>query len=80
MKRTLHENFLKLSNTSHSVLSAACTCPARIGLGGFGNCNYAGAVLAALEDFNRKGLQKCPELVSCTSMLSPGTSQVPLTL
>ena len=80
MKRTLYKIFLKLSNSSGDVLSAACTCPAGIGLGGFGNCNHVGAVLFALEDFNRKGLQKFPEPVSCTSMLSswnvPSASQI----
>ncbi|XP_065067599.1 uncharacterized protein LOC135693141 [Rhopilema esculentum] len=80
MKRTLYKNFLKISNTSGDVLTAACTCPAGIGLGGFGNCNHVGAVLFALEVFNRKGLQKCLEPVSCTSMLSswnvPSASQI----
>ena len=80
MKRTLYKIFLKISNTSGDVLAAACTCPAGIGLGGFGNCNHVGAVLLPLEDFNRKGLQKCLEPVSCTSMLSswnvPSASQI----
>ena len=80
MKRTLYKTFLKLSNTFGDVLSTACTCLAGIGLGSFGNCNRAGAVLFALEDFKSKGLQKCPEPVSCTSMLSswnaPSASQI----
>ena len=40
------------------------------GLGGFCNCNHVGGVLFALEDFNRKGYQDCPEPVYCTSRLS----------
>ena len=80
MKRTSYKTFLKLSNTFGDVLSAACTCPAGIGLGSSGNFNRVGAVLFALEDFKSKGVQKCPEPVSCTSMLSswnvPSASQI----
>ena len=81
MKRTLYKIFLKISNTSGDVLAAACTCPAGIGLGGFGNCNHVGAVLFALEDFNRKGLQKCLEpLFFALQCCPPGMSQVHLKL
>eukprot|EP00795_Rhopilema_esculentum_P003536 gene3536-2021_t len=54
----------------YDYLVIPCTCPAGIGLGGFGNCNHIGGVLFALEDFNRKGLQQSPDPVSCTSKLS----------
>ena len=70
MKRTLYKTIVQVSNSSGDVCSAACTCPAGIGLGGFGNCNHIGGVLFALEDFNRKGLQQSPDPVSCTSKLS----------
>ena len=70
MKNTLYKVLVVLSNSTGDVCSAACTCPAGIGLGGFGNCNHVGGVLFALEDFNRKGYQDCPKPVSCTSKLS----------
>ena len=61
---------VKLSSESGDVCAAACSCPAGIGLGGFGNCNHVGGILFALEDFNRCGLQEFPSPVSCTSQLS----------
>ena len=70
MKTKLYKVMVKLSNKSGDVCSAACSCPAGIGLHGFGNCNHVGGVLFALEDFNRHGLQEYPTAVSCTSKLS----------
>ena len=70
MKRILYKVIIKLSNKSGDVCSAACSCPAGIGIGGFSNCNHVGGVLFALEDFNRRGLQEHPSAVSCTSKLS----------
>ena len=70
MRSSLYKVLVILSNSSGDVCGAACTCPAGAGLGGFGNCNHVGGVLFALEDFNRKGYQGCPEPVSCTSRLS----------
>ena len=70
MRKKLYKVILKLSNESGDVCSAACTCPAGIGIGGFGNCNHVGGVLSALEDFNRRGLQEYPSAVPCTSKLS----------
>eukprot|EP00795_Rhopilema_esculentum_P009942 gene9942-18554_t len=70
MKNTLYKVLVILLNTSGDVCCAACTCPAGAGLGRFGNCNHVRGVLFALEDFNRKGYQDCPEPVSCTSKLS----------
>ena len=70
MKAKLYKVIVKLSNKSGDVCSAACSCPAGIGLHGFGNCNHVGGVLFALEDFNRHGLQEYPSAVSCTSKLS----------
>ena len=61
---------VKLSSESGDVSAAACSCPAVIGLGGFGNCNHVGGILFALEDFNRRGLQEFQSPVSCTSRLS----------
>ena len=69
MKRVVYKVILKLCNISGDVCSAACTCPTGNGLGGFVSCNHVGGVLFALEDFNRKGFQKCSEQVSCTSLL-----------
>ena len=70
MKKCLYKVILKLSSKSGDVCSAACTCPAGIGLGGYGNCNHVGGVLFALEDFNRHGLQEYPSAISCISKLS----------
>ncbi len=64
MKNTLYKVIVVLSNDSGDVSTAACTCPAGAGVSGFGNCNHVGGVLFALEDFNRKGYQNCPEPVS----------------
>ena len=52
------------------ILRATCTCPAGLGSQGKGKCNHTGGVLFALEDFTRRGLQKHPEPLSCTSRLS----------
>ena len=52
------------------VSRAACFCPAGLGSQGKGKCNHIGGVLFALEDFTRRGLQKHPESLSCTSSLS----------
>ena len=49
------------------VSRSACTCPAGLGSQGKGKCNHIGGVLFALEDFTRRGLQKHPEPLSCTS-------------
>ena len=57
MKNTLYKVLVVL-DSSGSVSSAACTCPAGSGLGDFGNCNHVGCVLFASEDFNRKGLHQ----------------------
>lgn len=52
------------------VSRAACTCPAGLGSQGKGKCNHVGGELFASEDFIRRGLQKHPEPLSCTSRLS----------
>eukprot|EP00795_Rhopilema_esculentum_P009739 gene9739-18238_t len=70
MKKCLYKVVLQLSVKSGDVCSAACTCPAGIGLRGFGNCNHVGSVLFALEDFNRRGLREYPSAVTWTSKLS----------
>ncbi len=70
MKSTMYKVLVVLDNNSGDVCCAACTCPAGSGVFGLGNCNHVGGVLFALEDFNRKGYQKCPPPVSCTSKLS----------
>ena len=69
MRSKLYKVIVKLSSDG-TVCSAACTCPAGIGIGGFGNCNHVGGVLFGLEDFNRKGLKEVPSSSSCTSKLS----------
>ena len=52
------------------VMRAACTCPAVLGNNGRGKCNLIGGVLFAMKYFTRRGLQKYPEPLSCTSRLS----------
>ena len=69
MKAKMYKVIVKLSSSDGSVCSAACTCPAGIGIGGFGNCNHVGAMLFGLEDFNRRDLKNVP-IESCTSKLS----------
>eukprot|EP00795_Rhopilema_esculentum_P005741 gene5741-10998_t len=58
MNKCLYKVISQLSVKSGDVCSAACTCPAVIGLRGFGNCNHVGGVFFALEDFNRRGLRE----------------------
>ena len=73
MKKNLYKVMAKLSSESGDVCSAACSCPAGIGLGGFGICNHVGGFLFlpfALEDFKRHGLQEFPSPVSYASQLS----------
>ena len=70
MKKCLHKVLVKLCSRSSDVCSAACTCPAGIGINGLGNCNHVGGILFALEDFNRRGLQGFSSPISCTSRLS----------
>eukprot|EP00795_Rhopilema_esculentum_P014253 gene14253-5279_t len=70
MKNVLYKVIVVLSNDSGDVCCAACTCPAGAGMSGLGNFNHVGGVLFALEDFNRKGYQSCPQPVSSTSKLS----------
>ena len=70
MRAKIYKVIIKLSSSDGSVCSAACTCPAGVGIGGFGNCNHVGGVLFGLEDFNRRGLKSLPIPQSCTSKLS----------
>ena len=71
MRSKSYRVIVKLSRSSGNVCSAACTCPAGTGIGGFGNCNHVGGVLFGLEDFNRKGRKDLLSTnTSCTSKLS----------
>ena len=73
MKISLYKVMIKPSSESGDVCAAACSCPAGIGLGGFGICNHVGGILFlpfALEDFKRHGLQEFPSPVSYASQLS----------
>lgn len=82
MKRSLYKVILALTNSSGDVCFAVCTCPAGLGIGGFGNWNHVGGILFRLEDFNRRGLQDFTTTVSCTSKLSswnvPGANSLPI--
>ena len=69
MRSKLYKVIVKLCSTTGDVMSAACTCPAGVGIHGFGNCNHVGGVLFGLEDLNRRGLKDLPSS-SCTSKLS----------
>ena len=74
MRSKIYKVIVKLSKSCGNICSAACTCPAGTGVGGFGNCNHVGGVLFGLEDFNRKGLKESVVDInnptSCTSKLS----------
>ena len=70
MRSNIYKVIVKLDVSSGNVCSAACTCPAGIGVGGFGNCNHVGGVLFGLEDFYRKCLKDSITPTSCTSKLS----------
>ena len=70
MRSKIYKVIVKLDVSSGNVCSAACTCPAGIGVGGFGNCNHVGGILFGLDDFNRKGKKYAITPTSCTSNLS----------
>ena len=59
MRSKFYKVIIKLPEDGN-VCSAACTCPAGVSIGGFGNCNHVGGILFGLEDFNRKGLKELP--------------------
>ena len=70
MKKKCYNVIVKFIRDSENILAAACTCPARSGIKCLGKCNDVGAILFALEEFNRKKLKTFVEPLTCTSHLS----------
>ena len=61
---------IKFIRELEDIMTAACTCPAGSSIKCLGKCNHVGAILFALEDFNRKNLKTFAEPLTCTSQLS----------
>ena len=55
---------------SEDIVTAACTCPAGSSIKCLGKCSHVGAILYALEDFNRKYFKTFVKPLTCTSQLS----------
>ena len=60
----------KFIRESEDIIAAACTCSVGSSIKCLGKCNHVGAILFALEDFNRKKLKTFVEHLTCTSQLS----------
>ena len=54
MKNKCYNVIIKFIRESADVIAAACTCPAGSSVKCLGKCNHVGAIVFALEDFNRK--------------------------
>ena len=54
MKNKCYNVILKFIRESADVIAAACACPAGSSVKCLGKCNHVGAIVFALEDFNRK--------------------------
>ena len=54
MKNKCDNAIVKFIRESEDIIAAACTCPAGSSIKCLGKCNHVGAILFALEDFNRK--------------------------
>ena len=70
MKTKSYNVIIKFTKKPVEIATAICTCPAGIGKNSLGRCNHIGAILFAIEDFNRKNLKQLDVPVSCTSQLS----------
>ena len=70
MKNKCYNIIVKFIRESKDIIAAACTCPAGSSIKCLGKGNHVGAILFALEDFNRKNLKTFVEPLTCTSQLS----------
>ena len=57
MKNKWYNITVKFIRESEDIISAACTCPAGLSVKCLRKCNHPGAILFALEVFNRKNLK-----------------------
>ena len=62
MKNKWYNIIVKFIRESEDIISAACTCPAGLSVKCLRKCNHPGAILFALEVFNRKPLRGTPKL------------------
>ena len=55
---------------SEDIVTTACICPVGSSAMCLEKCNHVGAILFALEVFNRKNFKAFVEPLTCTSQLS----------
>ena len=70
MKNKCFNVIVKVIRESEDIIAVACTCLAVSCINCLGKCNHIGAILFALEDFNRNNLKTFVEPLTCTSQLS----------
>ena len=70
MKNKCYNVIVKIIRESEDIIAVACTCLAVSCINCLGKCNHIGAILFALEDFNRNNLKTFVEPLTCTSQLS----------
>ena len=58
---------VKFSRESEYIIAAACICPAGSRVKYLGKCNHVGAILFALEYFNKTNLKTFVKPLTCTS-------------
>ena len=69
MNNKCYNVIVKFIRESEDISVAACTCLAGSSIKCLGKCNHVGAILFALEDFNRKDLKAYVKSFTCTSQL-----------
>ena len=69
MNNKCYKVIVKFIRESEDISVAACTCLAGSSIKCLGKCNHVGAILFALEDFNRKDLKAYVKSFTCTSQL-----------
>ena len=57
MKNRCYNVTVKFIRESEDIIAAVCTCPAGSSIKCLGKCNHVGAILFALEDFDRKNFK-----------------------
>ena len=70
MKNKCYNVIVKFIRESENILAATCTCPTGSGIKCLEKCNHVGAILFALEEFNRKNLNTFVEPLTFISQLS----------
>ena len=69
MKNKCYNVIIKFIRESADVIAAACPCPAGSSVKCLVKCNHIGAIVFALEDFNRKSQKTFVEPLTCRSQL-----------